>query len=607
MHPQNPQILFSVFWNKLGFNNRGVVSGPDGQIFKSIDGGQNWKKLKSGLPSDSLNGRIALSISESNPNILYARYIRTYYCDNQLSNNLFALYKSEDTGETWNELPSLQSGSGIDCGITGGFGWYFQNMAIHPNDPDLIYLMSVNLFHSDDGGNHWILSEPQFGSTDVHADKHAMAFFKNGDYLLGTDGGLYKYIQANDSWQDLENIPTNQIYRVAYNPFEPDFYYGGLQDNGSTGGNALTIDNWDRIYGGDGFQMDFNKKDPTIFYAEYQNGAIQQYYHGNWRGFNRGLNGSKNWDFPYRISKHNPGKLIAGSNQMYVNLSDTIAAWQAISPNLVSIPRYPSRSSPTISCFDESPLDSTILIAGTINGNVWLTKQFNANWKNISSNLPAAYITSVKTSHINPNVFYVSLSGHRGNDFKSYVYKTIDNGLNWTSIQGDLPELPVYDLLVYPGRNDSILFIGNHIGVYASTDAGSSWKRVGDNMPYIEVYDLDINTANNTLMAGTFGKSIMSFPLKSILTSVVKTETISNQIKFTLSPNPASESIRLNFKEIDCPVKLSIYNETGQLKWRGLKTIEEEINIDLSSFRAGIYFVQLNGSGLHLNQSFVKI
>ncbi|MBK8296124.1 MAG: hypothetical protein IPK91_02310 [Saprospiraceae bacterium] len=265
MHPKDPQTLFAVSWNKLGLNNRGVVSGPDGQIFKSINGGQSWKKLTSGLPSDSLNGRIALAISKSNPSIVYARYIRTYRCDNSVSNNLYAIYKSTDTGENWTELPSLAPSSGLECGDTGGFGWYFQNIAIAPDDPNELYIMAIELFYSDDGGINWIIPTPRNGPVDVHADKHAMAFYKNGDYLLGTDGGLYKYIKSTNTWIDLEDIPTNQIYRVGYNLHEQDLYYGGLQDNGTTSGNKFILSNWDRIYGEMDFKWHLTKKIQLYF------------------------------------------------------------------------------------------------------------------------------------------------------------------------------------------------------------------------------------------------------------------------------------------------------------------------------------------------------
>ncbi len=606
IHPVDPNIIFAVSWNKLGTNNRSIINGPDGQIYKSVDAGNHWTKLTNGLPSDSINGRIAIDIAKSQPNIMYARYVRTYSCNGQSSNHLFGLYKSVNTGDSWEKLPALEAGSGLECDCLGGFGWYFHSIAVNPKDPDDIFIMGVDMFRSKNGGLNWELAVPDWSVYEVHADKHELRFMSNGDFLLATDGGLYKYLEALDEWKDIENIPTNQVYRVAYNPNKPDQYYGGLQDNGSTGGNKLTINSWERIYGGDGFQMAFKKDDPLIYYAEYQNGNLQQYVNGNWRRFTNGLGGSKNWDFPYMISRHNSSKLLAGSTQVYYNASDTSANWKSISPTLTGNARYPSRSTPTITSIDESPLDSNVLIAGTINGNVWATKEFNQNWINISSNLPSAYISSVKTSYFNSSHFFTTLSGHRGNDFKSYVYKTLDGGGSWQSIQGDLPALPVYDILVYPKNNDSVLFIGTHIGVFASVNGGESWKRVGDNMPFIEVFDLEINESEQSLIAATFGKSIMSFPLENILKQVVSNKNEIASKTFEVYPNPSSHQLSILGAPNCHNVKsYMIYNSFG-VYIKKICNPSLENSIDICDLPAGLYFLNFRCGEKFYTSSFIK-
>lgn len=596
MNPKNPDELYVAFWNKLGTNSRSMTVGPDGQIFKTTDGGSQWVKLKNGLPSDSINGRIALALCETEPNVLYARYVRTYRCGNSNGNHLYAIYKSSDSGQSWEDTEGVGPNTGLACGELGGFGWYFQTIAVNPQDPNDVMVMGVDMFRSFDGAKTWEPAVPSWNTYEVHADKHDLVYFSNGDMLLGTDGGLYKFNNTSGEWTDIEDIPTNQIYRVAYNPNEEKLYYGGLQDNGSTGGNIQSIENWERIFGGDGFQMAFKGSNPNLYYAEYQNGNIFQYNDGSWKRFTNGLGGTKNWDFPYMLSRHDDQKLLAGSTQVYCNLSDTGSAWKAISPNIVQSGKYPVRSNPTITSLDESPLDAKIIIAGTTNGNIWITSEFDQNWKNVSGTLPLGYISSVKCSPINKQHFYATLSGHRGDDFSPYVIRTLDYGKTWDPIHGNLPDLPVYDILIYPGRNDSILFIGNHIGVYASIDAGNSWERVGDNMPFIEVFDLEINEAQQTLIAGTFGKSILSFPLDKILKQVVSNKNEEFISKALVYPNPCEDYIHLNFNSSFTKLKYQIIDQLGKIRIQGEANNENSVKITMQSFETGLYYIKLDNS-----------
>ncbi len=598
IHPTHPDTLLLASWNKLGLNHRSIVNGPDGQIFKSTDGGKQWKKLTQGLPSDSLNGRIALAMVHSQPNVIYARYVRYFTCGRSAGHHLYAIYRSNDGGETWTDIKAVGENTGLNCNCMGGFGWYFHHMAVNPNDPNDLFVLGVDLFRSRDGGKNWEPAAPFWDSYEVHADKHDLVYLNHGDVLLGTDGGLYRYSNSYDLWADIEDIPTNQVYRVAYNPNNPQLYYGGLQDNGSTGGNRSSISTWERIFGGDGFQMDFKPGDPNIYYAEYQNGNIWQYAKGSWDAFSNGIKGSKNWDFPYMLSRHNPSKMLAGSNRVYANPSDTGAHFVAISPDLTVPARYPSRSGPSITSLDESPLDDRVIIAGTINGNVWRTYNYDQGWEDVSSGLPVAYISSVKCSYVNSTHFYVTLSGHRGNDFNAYVYKTTDGGKSWNSIHGDLPRLPVYDILVYPHRNDSVLIAGNHLGVYATTDGGQHWRRVGDDMPFIEVFDLAINEKQNTLAAATYGKSIMSFPIGNILRTVVSTDPSEESVSFTAFPNPASDKLHISHSWPNSKqeaLQFQIIRQDGRQMMKGILENRTGSTIVIDHLQPGSCYLFLEG------------
>ncbi|MBK7226709.1 MAG: T9SS type A sorting domain-containing protein [Saprospiraceae bacterium] len=593
MDPSNSATLYAASWGRTGNHIASTVQGINSHLYKSTDAGFTWSKMEGGLPTTNSNGRIALAIYPKNPKIMYARYNRSINCGFGAGQNISELYYTEDAGTSWKSLPIKDSTSGLPCEVLGGFGWYFSKIIINPNDPKDLMILGVDLYRTKDGGYQWSLESPEWFTYEVHADKHDIVYLKDGSYLLATDGGLYKKDFHLDAWIDMDFIQGTQLYRVAYNPHKPNYYYGGAQDNGTFGGNKEEINEWERIWGGDGFQMAFSRDNPLIIYTESQNGALEQSQDGGltFDRFTRGFQGSKNWDMPYQLSWHDSKKLIAGSIRVYVNRHDSSANFKAISPILNYGRRYGARGTPTISTLDESRLDSNVIIAGTTNGNLWVTYNAGQSWDSISINLPAGYISSVKTSVKDINTLYVSISGQRDYNNAAQVYRSNDRGKTWQSISSNLPKVPVFDLYILPKYNDSILFVGNDIGVYVSIDAGQSWERLGDNMSYIPVYDMELNEKNNELIAGTFARSIQTFNLDRLTKQNVSVkENLANN--YSIFPNPATEFITIsNYK---FPSLYKIINVEGKNVKTGKLNSERE-KIILSGLQNGSYILSIEG------------
>ena len=320
--------------------------------------------LEGGLPN-GIHTRIGLAMSGSNPDVVFAAYVDNDLAEpcNNTGYNLQAIYKTTDGGAQWSPIPTDFEMNGLPCRALGGFGWYFGKIRVNPVNDDDIFLLGVDLWRTLDGGQNWFSATNSQSGFIVHADKHDLVFTKGKNVVLATDGGLYKSDSNNQNWRDLENIPTTQFYRVGYNPHQPNLYYGGAQDNGTTGGNAEGINQWDRIYGADGFQPIFHPLDPNKFYVETQNGGIRVTRNGG-QSFEFGTQGinssdSKNWDMPYLMSSHDPDVLYAGTDRVYRSESDGLPSWEAISERM-SDPTNDFRDH-SISCLSESPLNPSIL------------------------------------------------------------------------------------------------------------------------------------------------------------------------------------------------------------------------------------------------------
>lgn len=608
--PGDHRTIYAAAWHRVRNDSVSRVQGAGSGIYRSTDQGSTWQKIHNGI--DNLEfGRIALGVSEADPERVYARIVRsdTGFC--QGGHQFSLLYRSDNSGSSWSKVDVLFDNSQIPCSALGGFGWYFGRMGVNPRDPDDLLIMGVDMYRSKDGGQSWYLATPPWWTYEVHADKHELEWLANGDFILGTDGGLYRFHDAENRWSDIENIPTTQFYRVAYNPHRPDWYYGGAQDNGTSGGNAEIMENWERIYGGDGFLPAFHPTNPDIFWTLTQNGGLAQTQDrgASFDRFTNGLTGTKNWDMPYLISPHDPDIMYAGAQRVFINRNALEDDWQEISPNLATGGPYRTAAAPTLTCLDESPVQPGVLIAGSNSGNVWISKDQGANWTKANSNLPAALITSVKCSREDPNTFYLSSTSYRNDQLRSLIYRTRDNGQTWEDITGgELVDIPVFDLQFLKDKSDKDVAAATLTGVYACVNGRFDWKRVGSNMPAIPVNDLEVNPVKGTLIAGSFARSILSFPIEKIRQEPSGTESVPASSNAKVWPNPAFVKIGIR-ADLEGDVQIRIIGMDGRtyLLTRAFFQNGTQADLDVCLLPEGSYRILLEQNSNVISTGFQKI
>ena len=605
INPNNPQIIYAAGWDRIRNNTESIIKGNGARIYQTTDGGDNWQMLEGGLPNDMPHGRIGLAMYEANPNIIYAEYIGT---DSRLED----IYRTNDGGNTWNPIPT-EATNGLDSNVMRTFGWYFGKIRVNPTDPDDIYLLAIDLYRSKDAGEHWELASPIWWTYEVHADKHDLDFLSNGNIILATDGGLYKSDANNIIWEDIENIPTTQFYRVAYNPHSPDNYYGGAQDNGTCGGNSSNINFWDRIYGGDGFQTVFDPDNADRFFVETQNGRIKMTLNGGgtFDSADEGIDPDdrRNWDMPYLMSPHNSSFFYTGTYRVYLGVG-LVPFWASISEDLTDGTNSPHKEH-NISAITESPVEEDLLYVGTGDGNLW---RYENEWTSISNNLPDLYVTDVVASPENADAVYVTYSGYLDNSFLPRIHRSMDRGETWENISNNLPDLAINDLLILPEHSDSILFVATDGGVYGSVDAGQNWERLGANMPIVTVYDLAYNIAHNQLVAGTFGRSIMTYPLDSITNVEMPTVATSNPLQakgIKIMPTVTDDFIYVEIENMEFgkETELVIISTNGQVMHQINQINGRHIKqkLDVSDYPAGQYFVKIKCKHQTRSAAFIKI
>jgi photosystem II stability/assembly factor-like uncharacterized protein len=499
---QNPNILIASFWDRLRTNTESIIFGSNAKLYKSSDAGETWQQLTNGLPTGKM-GRTGLAISKTNPSKIYAVYVDTF------SRNTL-VFKTVDAGVNWFQLNDLSLAGG-----SGDFAWYFGQVRVNPTNDDEVYLLNV-------GMRRKLATSSNFSSYgEVHPDVHDLVFGESGVRYAGTDGGVYINPAGSSSFMLSTGLPATQFYHINYTSLQPDTYYAGAQDNGTSRGKNTTLNDWQQFLGGDGFKCQFHPTIDGYMWAQTQNGNIYQSFDNGFNftssGTNLGTTDRCNWDTPFFLSKHNNPvyQLYSGTYRVYRHPWNE-SNWTSISPDLTDGDIYGARFH-TLSTMDESPLTAQKLVVGTTDGNVWRSDA-NFNWTNITNGLPDRYVTSVTHSAVNASRIFVTHSGWKYNDNTPHLHRTNNNGNTWISISGNLPNLPINDLLILPNHQDSVLFCATDGGVYFTKNSGISWERVGANMPYVPAFDLDFNSVRNRLAVATFGRGVWSFPIDSIFT-----------------------------------------------------------------------------------------
>ncbi|NET33440.1 MAG: glycosyl hydrolase [Cyanothece sp. SIO1E1] len=519
MDPRNPDILYAVAHQRERRVFSKINGGPESALYKSVDGGANWTKLKKGLPRGDV-GRIGIALSPANPDILYAVV--------ELPGSQSGFYRSSDMGESWEKRSNKGTSS----------PQYYNEVFADPVNPNLVILMDTRNSLSEDGGKTWTRIE----GADKHVDNHVIWIDPNNTnhYLVGCDGGLYETYDRAKTWQFKSNLPITQYYHVRTDNDYP-FYnvYGGAQDNGSWFGPSqthrryLVNSDWTYTIGGDGYLSIPDPDNPDISYCESQYCGLRRY--------DRTTNNSVsikpqptideeyrwNWNTPYFISPFNSKTLYVAGNYV-LKSTDMGDSWKKISGDLTrqidqnSLPMMGKMWPPeavaknlstskfgNIFALAESPVKQGMIYAGTDDGLIWITENDGGDWTKYDkfTGVPdTTFVNYVLPSMHDANTVYACFDGRKNSsDFTPYLLKSTDKGKTWTSIASNLPSGTVY-VIQEDHENPNILFIGTEWGVWTTIDGGKKWIQLKKGLPTIQVKDLTIQRRENDLVVATFGR-----------------------------------------------------------------------------------------------------
>lgn len=461
MDPRNPQVLYATAHQRRRHEWTYISGGPESAIYKSTDGGETWNKLSNGLPRNDV-GRIGMAISPVNPDYLYAII--------EATEDERGFYRSTDRGASWEK----RSGHATA-------GNYYTEIFADPVDLGRIYSMDTYAMVSNDGGK----SFTQLGEKNKHVDNHALWVDPTNTrhLLIGCDGGLYESWDGAATWAFQPNLPITQFYRVAVDNVAP-FYtiYGGTQDNTTLGGPSRTLSStgitnsdWFVTTGGDGFETVVDPVDPNIVYSESQYGGLVRFDRRTGEATDirpQEMEGEAayrfNWDAPLLIS-HFSNQRIYFAAQKIFRSDDRGSSWKVISGDL-------SRG------VDRNKLP--------VMGKVW---SMDAVAKNQSTSI-YGNITALAESPKNEQLLYA------GTD-DGLIHVTTDGGQQWKKISS-FPGVPALTLngntllplvhnIVASQHDENVAYavFNNHRNgdfkpyLLKTSDKGNTWTSISSNLP----------------------------------------------------------------------------------------------------------------------------
>jgi len=500
LHPTNSDVVYAAMWERIRQPHRRKYGGATGGIYRSTNGGKTWQKLTTGLPTSDI-GRIGIAVSASKPSIVYAVYANQEGVFN-------GVYKSINGGTTWQRVNDRALRN-----LYENYGWWFGRIYVHPTQHNTVYVLGLELFKSDDGGQTW----QNITSPVVHIDQQALFLHPLNPnlMLLGNDGGLCITHNGGNTWQALPSPPTVQFYTCHVSLQKPNRLYGGSQDNGILLTKSGLPYDWEVLIEGDGFGIQTDPANPNRFYAAYQYGNLlrtsddgQQFYGATYGISN---NDRTNWNAPFLIDPKQSHILYYGTNRVYKS-TDHAAQWTPISPNLTKTAVQANVVYGTLTTLAVAPANTNYLYAGTDDGNLWHTPDGGKTWNDITRGLPAQWVSRIAVNPIREKSVYVAFSGYRQNSLQPYLYYSANAGKTWKNITANLPEAPVNAVLVYPA-DTATLFAATDVGVFVSLNGGNKWFMVGSNLPLVPVNDLCLHTAKQQLIAATYGRGMFTFSL----------------------------------------------------------------------------------------------
>jgi photosystem II stability/assembly factor-like uncharacterized protein len=331
----NPQVVYATTWEVQRKAWKMWGGGGDSKLWKSTDGGETWNDLteNSGMPAPPI-GKIGVTVSPVDSNRIWAI----------VEANEGGVFRSDDAGKTWartNDERKLRQRA-----------FYYSRIYADPKDKETVYCLNTGFYKSTDGGKTFdtMIKVP-------HGDNHDLWIDPNNPERMmnSNDGGGNVSINGGKSWTEQDYV-TTQLYHVMATSDVPYHVAGAQQDNSTV---AVPSEGWDHrqargpnhgwyypVGGGESGWITQHPENKDIFYAGSQGALLTRYDRSNGQTrdiqvYPRFFSGEPasalperwQWTFPIMFAPQDSKVMYTCSHPVWKTTDDG-QSWVKISPDL---------------------------------------------------------------------------------------------------------------------------------------------------------------------------------------------------------------------------------------------------------------------------------
>ena len=539
----NPKVLYASTWQVYRKAWKMWGGGPDSKLWKSVDGGDTWTDLTSnpGMPEGPI-GKIGVTVSPVDANRVWAIveaneggvfrsddagktwekvnderklrqrafYYSRLYADPVDRETVYGLnvdfWKSTDGGKTFDTEITVPHGDNHDL-------W------IDPSNP--LRMISSNDgggVVSINGGKTW--TEEDYPTTQFY---HVMTTSDVPYHVAGAQQDNSTLAMPSEGWDHMLGrgpghgwhyaVGGGESGWITQSPTDPDIFYAGSQGALLTRYNRKTGQTRDiQVY-------------PRFFSGEPASALPER-----WQ-----------WTFPIMFSPLDPKTMYTTSQHVWKTTNDG-QTWEKISPDLtyadpetlgktggvITMDMNGPEIYATVFALAPSMYDVNTIWAGSDDGKVHITRDGGENWTDITpKDLPKfSRISIIDEGKFKPGTLYLAANRYQVDDRKPYVFKTDDYGKSWTKIITGIEDGHFARAIREDLQKPGLLYLATEHGVYVSFNDGEMWQSLQLNLPDTPIRDLVLK--NDDVVLGSHGRGFWILddirPLRAAVETISKNE-----------------------------------------------------------------------------------